>query len=156
MGLSVLLVAAGITHARYRRVPFVASAGAVAVLASLVGRSVEQRGDRFGPGATGALQSAPGNLPELFIALFALRVGLVTVVQSALISSILGNLLLVILSQVFGVATLTLVFPPMLVATVTIAVRMAVFITFDGESTWTESAAMLVLYGVIAASFWWG
>ena len=70
--------------------PFVLSAGAVALLASVVGRSVDQLGDKFGPGATGVLQSALGNLPELFIALFALRAGLVTVVQSALIGSILG------------------------------------------------------------------
>jgi Ca2+:H+ antiporter len=342
LGLAIALTAAsGITHAipAGAVVPFLAAAGAVTVLASLVGRSVEQLGDRFGPGATGALQSALGNLPELFIALFALRAGLVTVVQSALIGSILANLLLVmgmafivggvkhgpqkldskraretavlmvlsvgamvvpslaaqihtpaeahegalsifvsvillllfavtlpgslrrtttsepafkaetprwplwlavgllavaavgaafvsdwfvtalqpamnalhiseafaglvvvaiagnaienvvgvqlaaanrseyafsviiqsplqialvlapvlvILSHVFGFATLTLVFPPMLVAAVCIAVLMAVFITFDGESTWTEGAAMVGLYGVIAASFWWG
>ena len=340
IGLSVALAAAaGITHGVQAGpvVPFIASAGAVAVLASLVGRSVEQMGDRFGPGATGALQSALGNLPELFIALFALKAGLVTVVQSALIGSILGNLLLVmglaflvggikhgpqhlgskrareiavlmvlsvgamvvpslasqihtpaanhlgalsvfvsvlllllygvtlpgmlkrgsadtseseaarwplwlavallaaasvaaafvsdwfvaalqpamntlhiseafaglvvvaiagnaienvvgvqlaaqnrseyafsviiqsplqialvlapvlvILSNVFGFATFTLVFPPMLVAAVAIAVLMAVFITFDGESTWAEGASMLALYGVIASAFWWG
>jgi len=74
---------------------FVCSAAAVAVLAALVGRAVEQLGDRFGPGATGVLQSALGNLPELFIALFALKAGLVEVVQAALIGSILANLLLV-------------------------------------------------------------
>lgn len=76
-------------------VPFLLSAAAVTLLASLVGRSVEQLGDRFGPGATGVLQSALGNLPELFIALFALKAGLVAVVQAALIGSILANLLLV-------------------------------------------------------------
>jgi len=75
---------------------FVCSAAAVTVLASVVGRSVEQLGDRFGPGATGVLQSALGNLPELFIALFALKAGLVAVVQAALIGSILANLLLVL------------------------------------------------------------
>ena len=53
-------------------------------------------GDRFGPGATGVLQSALGNLPELFIALFALKAGLVAVVQAALIGSIFANLLLVL------------------------------------------------------------
>jgi Ca2+:H+ antiporter len=74
---------------------FACSALAVALLASLVGRSVEQLGDRFGAGATGVLQSALGNLPELFIALFALKAGLVAVVQAALIGSILGNLLLI-------------------------------------------------------------
>ena len=75
---------------------FLCSALAVTLLASLVARSVEQLGDRFGPGATGVLQSALGNLPELFIALFALRAGLVDVVKAALIGSILANLLLVL------------------------------------------------------------
>src|SRR5689334_25308468 len=53
-------------------------------------------GDRFGAGATGVLQSALGNLPELFIAFFALRAGLLVVVQSAIIGSMLANLLLVL------------------------------------------------------------
>ncbi|MFL6109011.1 MAG: calcium/proton exchanger [Marmoricola sp.] len=75
---------------------FVISAAAVCILASVVGRSVEQLGDRFGPGATGVLQSALGNLPELFICIFALRSGLVEVVRAALIGSILANLLLVL------------------------------------------------------------
>jgi Ca2+:H+ antiporter len=75
---------------------FVCAALAVTLLASLVGRCVEQLGDRFGPGATGVLQSALGNLPELFISLFALKAGLVEVVQAALIGSILANLLLVL------------------------------------------------------------
>jgi Ca2+:H+ antiporter len=69
---------------------------AIAVLAMLVGRSVEQLGDRFGPGATSVLQTALGNLPELFIAIFALRAGLVEVVKAALIGSILANLLFVL------------------------------------------------------------
>jgi Ca2+:H+ antiporter len=75
---------------------FVCAAVAVALLASLVGRSVEQLGDRFGPGATGVLQSALGNLPELFIGFFALRAGLVAVVQAAIIGSILSNVLFVL------------------------------------------------------------
>ncbi|MEO7070017.1 MAG: calcium/proton exchanger [Nostocoides sp.] len=95
-GLAVL--AAAITHfaGAGEVVPFLCSAAAVTLLASLVGRSVEQLGDRFGPGATGVLQSALGNLPELFIALFALKAGLVGVVQAALVGSILANLLLVL------------------------------------------------------------
>jgi Ca2+:H+ antiporter len=75
---------------------FVVSAGAVCLLAALVGRSVEQLGDRFGPGATGVLQSGLGNLPELFICIFALKAGLVDVVRAALVGSILANLLLVL------------------------------------------------------------
>jgi len=75
---------------------FIVCAIAVTLLATLVGRSVEQLGDRFGPGATGVLQSALGNLPELFISIFALRAGLVDVVKAALIGSVLANLLLVL------------------------------------------------------------
>ncbi len=92
------MVLAGATHyaGAVGVLAFISAAVAVALLASLVGRSVEQLGDRFGPGATGVLQSALGNLPELFISLFALKAGLVAVVQAALIGSILANLLLVL------------------------------------------------------------
>ncbi|CAM2841052.1 calcium/proton exchanger [Mycobacterium intermedium] len=75
---------------------FLLAAAAVAVLASVVGHSVDQLGDRFGPGATGVLQSALGNLPELFICIFSLKAGLVDVVRAALVGSILANLLLVL------------------------------------------------------------
>jgi Ca2+:H+ antiporter len=342
IGGAIAVVLAGVTRfvGAGAVLPFIASAVAVTLLASLVGRSVEQLGDRFGPGATGVLQSALGNLPELFIALFALRAGLVGVVQAALIGSILANLLLVmgmafvvgglkhgrqklgserarqiivlmvlsvaamvvpslahfvhtpaephettfsliasvvlivlfllilpaslrkdpaveeesthteaprwpiwlavallaaaavlaafvsdwfvvalepamgalhisdafaglvivaiagnaienvvgvqlaaagrseyafsviinspmqialvlapllvILSQVLGFAALTLVFSPMLVVSLVIAVILSAFITFDGESTWIEGAALIALYVVIATAFWWG
>jgi Ca2+:H+ antiporter len=75
---------------------FVLAAAAVGVLAAVVGHCVEQLGDRFGPGATGVLQSALGNLPELFICLFSLKHGLVDVVRAALVGSVLANLLLVL------------------------------------------------------------
>lgn len=75
---------------------FLASAVALAALASLVGDGTDQLGERLGPGATGVLQSGLGNLPELFIGIFALRAGLVGVVQAALVGSILGNSLLVL------------------------------------------------------------
>ncbi len=48
------------------------------------------------PAPTGVLQSALGNLPELFICIFALRAGLVDVVKAALIGSVLANLLFVL------------------------------------------------------------
>jgi Ca2+:H+ antiporter len=99
IGGAIAVVLAGLTHFAAvggTVVPFVCSALAVTLLAALVGRSVDQLGDRFGPGATGVLQSALGNLPELFIALFALKAGLVGVVQAALIGSILANLLFVL------------------------------------------------------------
>ena len=75
---------------------FGVSAAALATLASLVGRSVEALGDRLGPSATGLLQSALGNLPELFVILFALNAGLFGVVKATLVGSILANVLLIL------------------------------------------------------------
>jgi Ca2+:H+ antiporter len=75
---------------------FAASATALAALAALVGDGTDQLSERLGPSATGVLQSALGNLPEFFIGVFALQAGLVDVVRSALIGSILANTLLVL------------------------------------------------------------
>ena len=75
---------------------FIVSGIALAGLAVLIGQGTDELGQRFGPATTGILQSALGNLPELFISIFALRAGLVVVVQTALIGSILANLLLVL------------------------------------------------------------
>jgi Ca2+:H+ antiporter len=90
--LSVILNALGAGHV----VVFAVSAAALAGLATLIGQATEQLGHRFGPRTTGILQSALGNLPELFISIFALQAGLVVVVQTALIGSILANALLVL------------------------------------------------------------
>src|SRR5919197_1252752 len=75
---------------------FLVAAAGLASLAAAVGEATDQLGERLGPGATGVLQSAIGNLPELFVGIFALRAGLVAVVQAALIGSILANSLLVL------------------------------------------------------------
>ena len=75
---------------------FVVSGVALAILAALVGQATDQLSTRLGSGATGVLQSALGNLPELFVGIFALRAGLVSVVQAALVGSILGNSLFVL------------------------------------------------------------
>ena len=64
--------------------------------------------------------------------------------------------ILVLASFVLGTAHLTLVLPPLLVATVTLATLLPTLIVFDGESTWLEGLALIGLYGVIAAAFWWG
>ena len=75
---------------------FVVAAVALAALARLVGTATEQLGSRLGSGGAGVVQSALGNLPELFVALFALAKGLDTVVQSALVGSVLANSMLVL------------------------------------------------------------
>lgn len=75
---------------------FVVTGGALAVLAALVGAATDQLGSRMGAGATGVLQSALGNLPELFVGIFALRAGLTDVVQAAIVGSVLGNSLFVL------------------------------------------------------------
>ena len=97
-GSFVLSVLAGILtlfHANAILI-FVISGGALALLAALVGQATDKLGARLGPGVTGVLQSALGNLPELFVGIFALRAGLINVVQSALVGSILGNSLFVL------------------------------------------------------------
>jgi Ca2+:H+ antiporter len=97
----VAVIAAGILHFAGANavLAFVVTAVALALLAMIVGDATEQLGSRLGPGATGILQAGLGNLPELFVAIFALRAGLAELVQAALIGSILGNALLV-----FGLA----------------------------------------------------
>ncbi|HMQ54468.1 MAG TPA: hypothetical protein PKE64_14190 [Anaerolineae bacterium] len=37
-----------------------------------------------------------------------------------------------------------------------LSVLLDIVITFDGEANWLEGGALLGLYAVIAASFWWG
>lgn len=95
---TMLTVAAGVCHyASVNEVlAFVVSGAAVGALAALVGRAVDQLSERMSPGTTGVVQSALGNLPELFIALFALKAGLTEVATSAVIGSILANILLVL------------------------------------------------------------
>ena len=75
---------------------FVVAALAIAMLARLVGSATEQLGSRLGSSIAGVVQSGLGNLPELFIALFALREGLTGVVQAALVGSVLANSVLVL------------------------------------------------------------
>jgi Ca2+:H+ antiporter len=70
--------------------------GAVAV-----SESTERLSQRLSPAATGIVQSVLGNLPELFLAIFALQAGLLEVVAAALVGSVLGNALFVL-----GLATL--------------------------------------------------
>jgi len=79
--------------------PLVRFAFAVVALAGgavAVGEATERLAQRLSPAATGIVQSVLGNLPELFLAIFALQAGLVQVVTAALVGSVLGNALFVL------------------------------------------------------------
>src|SRR5438105_5092692 len=69
---------------------------ALAGVAWVVSFATEQLGERFGPGVTGLLQSTLGNLPELFVVMFALQKGELVVARTAIVGSILANALLVL------------------------------------------------------------
>jgi Ca2+:H+ antiporter len=69
---------------------------ALALLAWTVGVGTETVGARFGPATTGVLQSTLGNLPELFIVIFALRAGEIVVAQTSILGSLLANALLIL------------------------------------------------------------
>jgi Ca2+:H+ antiporter len=69
---------------------------ALAGLAWVVSFATEQLGEHLGPGMTGMLQSTLGNLPELFVVVFALQKGELVVAQTAIVGSILANALLVL------------------------------------------------------------
>jgi Ca2+:H+ antiporter len=96
--LAVLAALAGV--ANYARWPVVArfalATVALAGLAWLVSFATEQLGERFGPGVTGLLQSTLGNLPELFVVIFALQKGELVVAQTAIVGSVVANALLVL------------------------------------------------------------
>jgi Ca2+:H+ antiporter len=78
------------------------------------------------------------------------------VLNSPLQISLVLAPVLVLVSVLFGFGALTLVFAPMLIISLMLAVILTALIAFDGESTWLEGATLIALYCVIAASFWWG
>jgi len=94
----VLVVAGGVLH--FSGAPavatFVVTGVALAGVAWAIGIATESVGARFGPAVTGALQSTLGNLPELFIVLFALSAGELVVAQFSILGSLFANALLVL------------------------------------------------------------
>ena len=95
--LALTVVAGALVAAGAGSVPrFVVAGVDLAALAALVGQAIDEVGERLGPGATGLLQSTLGNLPELFVGIYALREGLTGVVRAALVGSVLGNAVLVL------------------------------------------------------------
>jgi Ca2+:H+ antiporter len=97
-GTFVLAAAAGVLHfADSSPVAIFVVAGlAIAALAWIVSAATESVGARYGPAATGVLQATLGNLPELFIVLFAISVGDLLVARTAVLGSLFANALLVL------------------------------------------------------------
>lgn len=75
---------------------FVVAGAALGGLAWAISIATESVGERFGPAVTGALQSTLGNLPELFIVLFALSAGELVVARASILGSLFANGLLVL------------------------------------------------------------
>jgi len=97
-GILAVCVLTGVLHFADAEpvVVFLLAAAALAGLAWAIGVATEAVGARFGPGLTGLLQSTLGNLPELFVVLFALSAGEVVVAQTSILGSLFANALLVL------------------------------------------------------------
>jgi len=97
-GILALCAVAGVLHFGDASpvAVFLVSAAALAGLAWVIGVATEAVGARFGPGLTGLLQSTLGNLPELFVVLFALGAGEIVVAQTSILGSLFANALLVL------------------------------------------------------------
>ena len=97
-GVLALVVAGGIMH--FAQAPavatFVMTGAALGGVAWTIGIATESVGARYGPAVTGALQSTLGNLPELFIVVFALSAGELVVAQFSILGSLFANALLVL------------------------------------------------------------
>ena len=97
-GILALAVVGGILHfsGASAVATFVVNGIALAGVAWTIGVATEAVGARYGPAVTGALQSTLGNLPELFIVLFALSAGELVVAQFSILGSLFANALLVL------------------------------------------------------------
>jgi Ca2+:H+ antiporter len=97
-GVLALVVAAGVAHVSHAPavLTFFLAGAALGGVAWTIGVATESVGARYGPAVTGALQSTLGNLPELFIVVFALSAGELVVAQFSILGSLFANALLVL------------------------------------------------------------
>jgi Ca2+:H+ antiporter len=97
-GIAGLVVVGGALH--FAGAPavatFVVNGIALGGVAWTIGIATESVGAHYGPAVTGALQSTLGNLPELFIVVFALSAGELVVAQFSILGSLFANALLVL------------------------------------------------------------
>ncbi len=73
---------------------FLSAGLALVPLATMIVHSTEEIAARTGPAVGGLLNATFGNLPELIIAMVAMRAGLMEMVRASLIGALLANLLL--------------------------------------------------------------
>ena len=98
LAVAVLGGLAGLAHFDHwaTLVAFAIATVALAGMAWIVSFATEQVGERLGTAATGLLQATLGNLPELFVVIFALRAGERAVAQSAIVGSLFATSMLVL------------------------------------------------------------
>jgi Ca2+:H+ antiporter len=96
--VAALVALAGVAHfATWAPLAaFLIATPALAGMAWIVSVATEQVGERISPAGTGLLQATLGNLPELFVVIFALRAGERVVAQSAIVGSLFATALLVL------------------------------------------------------------
>jgi Ca2+:H+ antiporter len=95
LALAALTAVLHFTHVQ-PVVVFIIAGAALGGLAWAISVATEAVGERFGPAVTGVLQSTLGNLPELFIVLFALSAGELVVARTSIMGSLFANGLLVL------------------------------------------------------------
>jgi Ca2+:H+ antiporter len=78
------------------------------------------------------------------------------ILNSSLLIALVVAPVLVLISSALGGAVLTLAMPPLLIAALLLTTLTSAIIVNDGETIWLEGVALIGLYGVIAAAFWWG
>lgn len=108
------------------------------VIVAIAGNAVEH---------VAGVQAAMKNKPDLAMSL---------ILNSSLQISLFLTPALVIISLFIGPQPMTLVVPALLIAAVAFTALLSELIIFDGEGTWLEGLALIGLYVIIAASFWWG
>jgi Ca2+:H+ antiporter len=90
---------------------------------------------------------------------FAIKGKAQLAIESTLASPLQVALLLtpalVLLSPAVG-TTMTLAFPPLMVAALAVSALVVIAVVYDGEYTWIEGVALIGLYCIVAAGFWWG
>jgi Ca2+:H+ antiporter len=64
--------------------------------------------------------------------------------------------ILVLVSFAIGLAPFTLVIPPILAVALFLSVLVVTVVTVDGRADVVDGAALVGLYVIIAAIFWWG